>query len=315
MALFYQFCYHISMTLQQLKYAVAVADSRNITEASRRVFVSQPSLTAAIRELEAEMGITIFSRSNKGVTITNEGDEFLSYARQVLEQASLLEDRFKAEGAASGNTIFSVSCQHYSFAVNAFVDVIRTFGGNEYNFTLRETQTHEIIEDVAHLKSEIGVLYLSSRNENVITKLIKKNNLAFEALFTAPLHVFISKKNPLAKRKKIKLTDLVDFPYLTYEQGDFNSFYFAEEPLTEIDFDCPKSIQVRDRATLFNLLIGLDGFTICSGIISHELNGPEIIARPLDCKEHMTVGYITRKSMNLSRYANAYIEALKSHLK
>jgi DNA-binding transcriptional LysR family regulator len=200
-------------------------------------------------------------------------------------------------------------------AINAFVDLIRTFGGNEYNFTLRETQTHEIIEDVAHLKSEIGVLYLSSRNENVITKLIKKNNLAFEALFTAPLHVFISKKNPLAKKKKIKLTDLVDFPYLTYEQGDFNSFYFAEEPLTEIDFDCPKSIQVRDRATLFNLLIGLDGFTICSGIISHELNGPEIIARPLDCKEHMTVGYITRKSMNLSRYANAYIEALKSHLK
>ena len=315
MALFYQFWYHISMTLQQLKYAVAVADSRNITEASRRVFVSQPSLTAAIRELETEMGITIFSRSNKGVTITNEGDEFLSYARQVLEQASLLEDRFKSENASIGNTILSVSCQHYSFAVNAFVDVIRMFGGNEYNFTLRETQTHEIIEDVAHLKSEIGVLYLSSRNENVITKLIKKNNLAFEALFTAPLHVFIFKKNPLAKKKKIKLTDLVDFPYLTYEQGDFNSFYFAEEPLTEIDFDCPKSIQVRDRATLFNLLIGLDGFTICSGIISHELNGPEIIARPLDCKEHMTVGYITRKSMNLSRYASAYIEALKSHLK
>lgn len=302
------------MTLQQLKYAVAVADTRNITEASRRVFISQPSLTAAIHELEAEMGITIFSRSNKGVTITNEGDEFLSYARQVLEQANLLEERFKSKDEDSGNTIFSVSCQHYSFAVNAFVDVIKRFGGNEYNFTLRETQTHEIIEDVAHLKSEIGVLYLSSRNENVISKLIKKNNLIFEPLFSAPLHVFISKKNPLAKKKKIKLTDLAAFPYLTYEQGDFNSFYFAEEPLTEIDFDCPKSIQVRDRATLFNLLIGLDGYTICSGIISHELNGPEIIARPLDCKEHMTVGIITRKSMNLSRYANAYIEAIKKNI-
>ena len=303
------------MTLQQLKYAVAVADTRNITEASRRVYISQPSLTAAIHELEAEMGITIFSRSNKGVTITNEGDEFLSYARQVLEQANLLEERFKSKDEDSGNTIFSVSCQHYSFAVNAFVDVIKRFGGNEYNFTLRETQTHEIIEDVAHLKSEIGVLYLSSRNENVISKLIKKNNLIFEPLFTAPLHVFISKKNPLAKKKKIKLSDLSSFPYLTYEQGDYNSFYFAEEPLTEIDFDCPKNIQVRDRATLFNLLIGLDGYTICSGIISHELNGPEIIARPLDCKEHMTVGIITRKSMNLSRYASAYIEAIKKHLK
>ena len=300
------------MTLQQLKYAVAVADCRNITEASRRVYVSQPSLTAAIRELENEMGITLFLRSNKGVSVTNEGDEFLSYARQVLEQANLLEDRFK--GNVGGNTIFSVSCQHYSFAVNAFVDVIRQFGGNEYDFTLRETQTHEIIDDVAHLKSEVGVLYLSDRNENVISKLIQKNNLSFDALFTAPLHVFISKKNPLAKKKKIKLSELSSYPYLTYEQGEFNSFYFAEEPLTEIDFDCPKNIKVRDRATLFNLLIGLDGFTICSGIISHELNGPEIIARPLDSHEHMTVGVITRKAMSLSRYASAYVDALKKHL-
>ncbi len=300
------------MTLQQLKYAIAVADTGNITEASRRVFISQPSLTAAIRELEEEMGITIFSRSNKGVTVTNEGDEFLSYARQVLEQAALLEDRFKSN--AGGNTIFSVSCQHYSFAVNAFVDVIRKFGGNEYDFTLRETQTHEIIEDVAHLKSEIGVLYMSSRNKNVITKLIKKNNLQFDPLFTTPLHIFISTKNPLAKKKKIKLTDLTPYPYLTYEQGDFNSFYYAEEPLTQIDFDCPKNIKVRDRATLFNLLIGLNGYTICSGIISHELNGPEIIARPLALSDSMTVGILTRKGMVLSRYAEAYITAVKKHI-
>ena len=305
-------CYYKIMTLQQLKYAIAVADTGNITEASRRVFISQPSLTAAIRELEEEIGITIFSRSNKGVTVTNEGDDFLSYARQVLEQAALLEDRFKSN--AGGNTIFSVSCQHYSFAVNAFVDVIRKFGGNEYDFTLRETQTHEIIEDVAHLKSEIGVLYMSSRNKNVITKLIKKNNLQFEPLFTTPLHIFISTKNPLAKKKKIKLTDLTPYPYLTYEQGDFNSFYYAEEPLTQIDFDCPKNIKVRDRASLFNLLIGLNGYTICSGIISHELNGPEIIARPLALSDSMTVGILTRKGMVLSRYAEAYIEAVKKHI-
>ena len=312
MAQIHTICYYKSMTLQQLKYAIAVADTGNITEASRRVFISQPSLTAAIRELEEEMGITIFSRSNKGVTVTNEGDEFLSYARQVLEQAALLEDRFK--GNSKGNTIFSISCQHYSFAVNAFVDVIRKFGGNEYDFTLRETQTHEIIEDVAHLKSEVGVLYTSSRNEDVITKLIKKNNLNFEPLFTRPLHVFISNKNPLAAKEKIKLTDLAPYPYLTYEQGDFNSFYYAEEPLTQIDFDCPKNIKVRDRASLFNLLIGLNGYTICSGIISHELNGPEIIARPLAISDTMTVGILTRKGMVLSRYAEAYIAAVKKHI-
>ena len=305
------FCYHYPMTLQQLKYVTAVADFHNITEASRRLFISQPSLTAAIRELEKEMGITIFSRTNKGVTLTNEGDEFLSYARQVLEQANMLEDRFK--GSGSGNTIFSVSCQHYSFAVNAFVDLIRQFGGNEYDFTLRETQTHEIIEDVARLKSEIGVLYLSGRNKKVISNLIKKNNLTFEALFTAPLHVFISSKNPLAGKTKITLEELALYPYLTYEQGDFNSFYYAEEPLTELDFDCPRKIKVRDRATLFNLLIGLDGYTICSGIISHELNGKDIIARPLECNEHMTVGLIRRKDTMPSRYAQAYEEAIKKH--
>ena len=288
------------MTLQQLKYVVAVADYKNITEASRRVFISQPSLTASIRDLENEMGITIFSRSNKGVTVTNEGDEFLSYARQVLEQSSLLEDRYK--GSSGASTIFSVSCQHYSFAVNAFVDVIRMFGGAEYDFTLRETQTHEIIEDVAHLKSEVGVIYTSSRNEDVINRLIKKNGL------------FISKTNPLAKKRKISFENLSGFPYLTYEQGDFNSFYFAEEPISEIDFDSPKNIKVRDRATLFNLLIGLDGYTICSGVISHELNGPEIISKPLDSDERMTVGVLTRKGVTLSRYANAYIDSIKCHI-
>ena len=250
------------MTLQQLKYAVAVADSQNITEASKKVFISQPSLTSSIRELEEEMGITIFSRTNKGVTVTNEGDEFLSYARQVIEQAVLLEERYK--GNSSVNPIFSVSCQHYSIAVNAFVDVIREYGSAGYDFTLRETQTHEIIEDVAHLKSELGVLYQSRKNEDVISKLLKKNNLQFE-------------------------------------------------PLSPIDFECPKNIKVRDRATLFNLLIGLNGYTICSGVISHELNGKNIIARPLAVDDKMTVGIVTRKNIALSRYAESYIEAIKRH--
>ena len=301
------------MTLQQLKYVAAVADTRNITEAAKRVFISQPSLTAAIHELENEINIVIFNRSNKGVTITNEGDEFLSYARQVLEQAALLEERYK--GNAGGNTIFSVSCQHYSFAVNAFVDVIRKFGGDSYDFTLRETQTNEIIDDVAKMKSEIGVLYLCGRNEKVVKNLLRKNNLVFDPLFTTPLHVFMSAKNPLALKERISLSDLAPYPYLTYEQGDFNSFYFAEEPLTAIDFDCPKNIKVRDRATLFNLLIGLNGYTICSGVISHKLNGRSIIAKPLDVSDQMTIGIVTRRGVSLSRYAKAYVAAIRKHCK
>ena len=302
-------CYIDFMTLQQLKYVVAVADFKNITEASRKIFVSQPSLTASIRELEDEMGIKIFSRSNKGVTVTNDGEQFLSYARQILEQATLLEERYK--NPKGGNPIFSVSCQHYSFAVNAFVDVIRQFGGNRYDFTLRETQTYEIIEDVAHLKSELGVLYTSSKNRDVLMRLLKKNDLVFEKLFTAKLHVFISSKNPLAKKKRITLKDLAPYPYLTYEQGEHNSFYFSEEPLPAID--CEKSIKVRDRATLFNLLIGLDGYTVCSGVISHKLNGRQIVSRPLAVDEHMCIGLVSKKGVPSSRYAECYRESIRRY--
>ena len=243
------------MTLLQLKYVVEVAKTGNITEAAKRLYLSQPSLTNAIRELEKEMQITIFCRTNRGVTVTNEGDLFLSYARQVLEQTDLLTEKFTGKGAGSRH--FSVSCQHYSFAVNAFVDVIREYGGKQYDFVLRETQTHEIIEDVSRLKSEIGILYTSSKNEEVIMKFIRQSDLLFEELFVAKPHVFLSSRHPLAAKATLSIEDLEDYPYLSFEQGEYNSFYFSEEILSTLDRR--KSIKVRDRATLFNLVIGLDG--------------------------------------------------------
>lgn len=299
------------MTLQQLKYIVTVAETGNITEAAKRLFISQPSLTNAIRELEKEMQITIFNRTNKGVAVSNEGDEFLSYARQVLEQVGLLEEKYL--NVKEQRPRFSVSCQHYSFAVNAFVDVIQEFDANQYDFTLRETQTYEIIEDVSRLKSEIGILYVSSKNEEIIMKLIKQNGLKFEELFQARPHVFISSKHPLAEREAISLEDLEEYPYLSFEQGEYNSFYFAEEILSTLDRK--KNIKVRDRATLFNLVIGLNGYTVSSGVISRELNGENIIARPLLVDEAMRIGTITQKNMSLSRYGNAYMEALQKHIK
>ncbi|MFQ9514230.1 MAG: LysR family transcriptional regulator [Eubacterium sp.] len=298
------------MTLQQLKYIVIVAETGNITEAAKRLFISQPSLTNAIRELEREMQITIFNRTNKGVTVSNEGDVFLSYARQVLEQAGLLEEKFLNKKEQSPK--FSVSCQHYSFAVNAFVDVIREFGGNKYDFTLRETQTHEIIEDVSRLKSEIGILYTSSKNEEVILKLIKQNELKFEELFVAKPHVFISSSHPLANKSTLTLEELEEYPYLSFEQGEYNAFYFSEEILSTLDRS--RNIKVRDRATLFNLVIGLNGYTVSSGVISKELNGENIIAKPLMVDEYMRIGVITQKNMSLSRYGKAYMEALKRHI-
>lgn len=298
------------MTLQQLKYIVTVAEIGNITGAARKLFVSQPSLTHAILELEKEMQITIFNRTNKGVVLSNEGETFLSYARQVLEQVELMEEKFL--NVKEHRSRFSVSCQHYSFAVNAFVDVIQEFDANQYDFTLRETQTYEIIEDVSRMKSEIGVLYTSSKNEEIITKLLKQNDLIFQDLFTAKPHVFISSRHPLAEKEVLTLEDLEDYPYLSFEQGEYNSFYFAEEILSTLDRK--KNIKVRDRATLFNLVIGLNGYTVSSGIISRELNGENIIAKPLLVEEAMRIGTITQRNVPLSRYGTAYMEALKRHI-
>lgn len=298
------------MTLQQLKYVVTVADKGTISEAAKELFISQPTITNAIKDLEKEMQINIFNRTNKGIIVSNTGNEFLAYARQVLEQANLLEEKFLNVKKQSPR--FSVSTQHYSFAVNAFVDVIREFGGNQYDFTLRETQTYEIIEDVSRLKSEIGILYTSSKNEEVIKKFIKQNNLEFEELFVAKPHVFISSKHPLAKKDKITLEELEDYPYLSFEQGEYNSFYFSEEILSTLDRN--KNIKVRDRATLFNLAVGLNGYTVSTGVISKELNGENIIAKPLMVEEYMCVGTIIQKDMPLSRYGNAYMNALKKHV-
>lgn len=298
------------MTLQQLKYIVTVAETGNITEAAKRLFISQPSLTNAIHDIENEMQVTIFNRTNRGVAVTNEGDIFLSYARQVLDQVDLLEEKYLNEKERRPR--FSVSCQHYSFAVNAFVDVIKTFNANQYDFTLRETQTYEIIEDVRNLRSEIGILYVSSKNKAIIDKMLKQNDLEFQELFTAKPHVFIYSKHPLAKKKCISLEELDEYPYLSFEQGEYNSFYFSEEILSTLDRK--KNIKVRDRATLFNLVIGLNGYTVSSGVISKELNGENIIAKPLLVDEYMRIGIIRQKNMPLSRYGELYIEALHKYI-
>lgn len=297
------------MTLQQLKYLVTVAECKNITEAAEKLFISQPSLSAAIHNLEKEMGVTAFVRSNKGVSVTREGEELLSFARNLLEQADIMKDRFCNDKSRMPK--FSVSCQHYSFAVNAFVDVVNKYDANIYSFILRETQTGEIIDDVANGRSELGILYLFEQNEDVLTKLFKKNDLVFEEIFKASPHVFISKNHPLANNEIITLEELKPYPYLVYEQGKRNSFYFSEEFLSVLDM--PKNIQVRDRATLFNLAIGLNGFTVCSGVIDKELNGEDIISKKLDMDCTMRIGLIKKKNIILSRYAISYIDAIKKH--
>ena len=297
------------MTLQQLKYADAVASCGSISEAARRCFVTQPTLTESVRALEEELRIAVFTRSPKGVSVTREGEEFLASARQILDDAARISEKYT--GKAVRRPQFAVSCQHYAFAVEAFMDVVKANGADSYDFTLRETVTSEIIDDVARHRSEVGVLYLSRRNERAIMKILRKEELEFDVLFEAKPHVFLGKKHPLAKKKFIRPQELDDYPYLTYEQGAENALYFAEEVMPAIDRK--KNIRVRDRATMTNLVLGLDGFTVASGAHAKGYN-PAIVSIPLKLDDSIRVGVVRRGGIPLSAAGTAFVDAIRARL-
>ena len=301
-----------TMTLVQLRYAIEIAEAGSISAAAARMFVAQPSLSKAISELEHEMGIQIFERSRRGVEVTEEGTRFLSYARQVVEQAELLESHYL--GDTSGvRRVFGVSAQHYAFVVNAFAELVREYGQDRYEFSLREGTTFGTIEDVRLQRSELGVLFRNSFNREVITNALRDADLRFCPLFEAKEHVFLAKGHPLAGRTSVKLEDLAPYPRLSYDQGMKNSFFFSEEPYPTEAVD--KAIVVTDRATLFNLLIGLDGYTISSGILSADLNGTDIVAVPLEPAGTMEIGYISQVHRPLSALAKSYLDHLESYVR
>lgn len=294
------------MTLTQLKYAIAVADTRSMNEAARTLFLSQPSLSSAIRELEEEIGTELFKRTNRGVLLTPEGEEFLGYARQVAEQARLLEDRYIEKKNIKKK--FSVSMQHYTFAVKAFVELVKQFGMEEYEFAVHETRTSEVIEDVKNFRSEIGVLYINDFNRKVLTKLFRESDLEFCEILSCGIYVYMWKGHPLAGKQEIDLEELQEYPCLSFEQGNNNSFYFAEEVLSTYDYK--RLIKADDRATLLNLMVGLNGYTLCCGIICESLNGSDYCAVKLKSDEVMTIGYLKRRGTALSELGQRYLEEL-----
>lgn len=295
------------MTLQQLKYVITVVNYGSISEGAKQLYISQPSLSNSIKELEKELGIEIFNRSSRGITLSSEGMEFLGYARQVVEQAELLADRYSSKKQVK--QLCSISTQHYAFAVTAFEKMITGLENDEYEFTLRETRTSEIIDDVKNFRSEIGILYLNSFNEKVIAKLLKENYLVFHPLFSAKPHVFVSVKHPLAKERSVSLEQLEDYPFISFEQGVNNSLYYSEE-ICAAEFH-KKQVKVSDRATLFNLLKGINGYTLCSGVLSGDLNDDKITAVPLNVREEMNIGWIENSKTKLSSVAREYIEILE----
>lgn len=295
------------MTLQQLKYALTIADCGSMNEAAKQLFISQPSLSETMKELETEIGLDIFLRSNRGIVITPEGEEFLGYARQVTEQFGLLQSKYIDKKVKEK---FSVSTQHYTFAVKAFVETVKQIGMEQYEFAVHETTTISVIENVKNFKSEIGVLYENDFNEKVLNKMFKENGLEFVELFSCDTFVYLWSGHPLAKQDVITMEELDEYPCLSFDQGKNNSLYLAEEMKSTYEYR--RLIKANDRATLLNLMIGLNAYTLCSGIICEDLNGNDYKAVPLKETEKMRIGYIKRKGAKVSHIGELYIEELKS---
>ena len=297
------------MTLAQLRYAITVAGADSMSEAARNLFISQPSLSASIKELEEEIGIELFRRTNRGISVTPDGDEFIGYARQVVEQYELIESKYVSNETVKKK--FSVSMQHYTFAVNAFVEMVKQFGMDEYEFAVRETKTYDVIEDVKNFKSEIGILYINDFNRKILEKLFRESGLEFREILQCHIYVYLWKGHPLAGKKEITLDDLEEYPCLSFDQGTNNSFYFAEEVLSTYEYK--RLIKANDRATMLNLMVGLNGYTLCSGIICEDLNGTEYCAIKLKSDEVMTIGYLARKGVAISSLGQKYLEEIEKY--
>lgn len=297
------------MTLTQLIYVVTIADTKSMNKAAEELFVSQPALSSAVKELEDELHTQLFIRSNRGIIITTEGAEFLSYARQMVEIGRMIEDRYT--GDKEKRRKFSVSSQHYSFAVEAFIELGKKFAMNEFELAIHETKTYEVIENVKNFQSEIGVLYLSDFNSRPLHKIFSESGLEFVSLFECGISVYLASTHPLAHKDKITFDELQDYPCLSFEQGNKNAFYFAEEILSTLDYR--QIIRADDRATMLNLMSGMNGYTLCSGIICGNLNGGRYTAVPFDAPDRMTIGYIKQKNMPLSVIGREYVQILKSY--
>lgn len=297
------------MTLNQLKYIIAISKENSINEAAKKLYISQPSLTNALQSLEQEVGFDIFLRSKSGISLTVKGTEFLGYAKSVVEQYEILDAKYISK--SNIKRTFHVSMQHYTFAVNAFIEVINRYGMDEYEFEIHETKTHEVIENVKNQKSEIGVLYLNDFNRTVLDKIFSESGIKFTPLFDCSIYAYMSKKNPLAGRAEVTMEDLDEYPCLAFAQGDYNSFYFAEEVLSTYEYK--QLVRANDRATLLNLMVGINGYTLCSGIICEDLNGSEYCAVKLKTDEKMTIGYISRRASVLSEMGEKYIAELSKY--
>jgi len=298
------------MNINQIKYVLAASRASSMREASTRLFVSQPALSASIGELEEELGILIFERTNRGIALTEAGREFVSYAKRVVGQYEIMEDRYLSKD--SGKEHFSVSTQHYNFAIRAFTEVIRTFSPEKYVFSIHETKTREVLEDVRNLKSEVGVISFSGGNERVIRKLFKDYQLDFTPLMHRETYIYVWKDHELAGRKEVSIEELKHLPCVSFDQSDDSPFYLTEEAMSDYTFD--KMVKSDDRATSMEIIAELGGYSVGSGMLAGDgviLKG--LVSVKLKEEDPLMIGYITRKGGVMSKYGTLYVEKLQNY--
>lgn len=298
------------MTILQLKYVLTIAASPSMREAASKLFVSQPALSATIHELEEELGIKIFERNNKGITLSEQGREFLAYAKQAVSQYELIEDRYIENDKYKKH--FSVSMQHYVFAVHAFVNTVKRADAKRFVFSVHETKTDEVLSNVKNMESEIGIIAYSRSNENILKKLFREYQLEFHPLMIRDTYAYVWKEHPLAQKKEISLKELTDYPCVSFDQSSDNDFYLSEEALGNYEFD--KLIKSNDRATSSEIMAKLNGYSIGTGIMTESITLKDgFVTIKLKEEDPLTIGYIIRKNHKLSDIGEIYIEELKKY--
>lgn len=299
------------MTLTQLKYVLAVEQTKSFNAAARELYVAQSGLSESIKALEDELGITIYNRSNRGISLTKEGEEFLGYARNVMLQYQLLDEHYHKGTIVSKNR-FSVTLQHSMLTSEIFGKIVERFGMDDYEYSFLEASTNKVIEDVRNGRSELGFLYMSRFNKEIYDSLFQTEGLEFELIAESCVCIYVLKDHPLAGKDSVTMDDLADYPCLIFEQDNNSSFYFYEETINS-EFRYQNVIKTYDRATQLELIRYLGAYSIGTGKVSSHMIESGISIVPMDSEERITVGYIVRKGTELSPPGKDFIRMIREY--
>ncbi len=296
------------MTLQQCVYVLKIHDTGTFSEAARQLFIAQSGLSNSVKLLEEELKIKIFERTKNGAVLTSEGAEFIRYAEQMVAQSEFILDRY---GSQSKKDRLHISTQHYDFIADVFCEFIDKCQSGGYNVSLKEKMTHEVIYDVETAMSDVGVIAVKKRDFEIMMRYLQTRDLSFFELLKTPPHMFVKSSHPLSGKTSVHYGELQGYPYVSYDQGKYNnSSLFTEEMSDNVVSD--KHIVISDRATLMNMLLKTDCYTVGTGIMPSDLNDGKIISIPIVTDEEYSVGYVVKRNRVNTKMAEQFISLLNS---